>query len=97
MRDKEVVQLNGKVFLYYSNKGLVFRYPTGISSKDQGTQENQNIINSLVKKLRDIIYTFKLENGNNPSRDYVRSKMKDESQPNTATLQDYLKLILNSC
>lgn len=94
MKDKEVVQLNGKVFLYYSNKGLVFRYPTGISSKDQGTQENQNIINSLVKKLRDIIYTFKLENGINPSRDYVKSKMKDESLPTTATLQDYLKEFL---
>ncbi|MBL7113795.1 MAG: hypothetical protein ISS19_17790 [Bacteroidales bacterium] len=53
MKDKEIVQLNGKVFLYYSNKGLVFRYPTGISSKDQSIPENQNIINSLVKKLRD--------------------------------------------
>ena len=91
MRDKEVIQLHGKVFLYYSNKGLVFRYPTGISSKDQSAQENQNIINSLVKKLRDIIYTYKLENGINPSRDYVRSKMKDESLPNNSTLQDYLK------
>ena len=91
MKDKEIVQLHGKVFLYYSNKGLVFRYPTGISRKDQGSPENQNIINSLVKKLRDILYTFKLENGTNPSRDYVRSKMKDESLPTTATLQDYLK------
>jgi len=91
MKDKEIVQLHGKIFLYYSNKGLVFRYPTGISSKDQGSPENQNIINSLVKKIRDIIYTFKLENGTNPSRDYVRSKMKDESLPTTATLQDYVK------
>ena len=91
MRDKEIVQLHGKVFLYYSNRGLVFRYPTGISSKDQGSPENQNIINSLVKKLRDILYTFKLENGTNPSRNYVRSKMKDESLPTTATLQDYIK------
>ena len=91
MKDKEIVQLHGNVFLYYSNKGLVFRYPTGISGKDQGSPENQNIINSLVKKLRDILYTFKLENGTNPSRDYVRSKMKDESLPTTATLQDYLK------
>ena len=92
MKEKEVVQLNGKVFLYYSNKGLVFRYPTGISTKDQGSQENQNIINSLVKKLRDIVYQYKMENGGNPSRDFVRSRMRDERLPNNnSTLQDYLK------
>ena len=81
MRDKEVISLKNKIFIYYSNKGQVFRYPTGIDPKQQQQPENQKIIQSLVKKLRDIIYTFKLENGVNPSRDFVKSKMKDESIP----------------
>jgi hypothetical protein len=51
IKDKEVVQLQGKVLPYYSNKGLVFRYPTGISIKEQESQENRNIINSPAQKL----------------------------------------------
>jgi site-specific recombinase XerD len=95
MKEKEVVQLHGKVFLYYSSKGLVFRFPTGIDFKQQNLPENQQIINSLVKKLRDIIHLYKMENGGNPSRDYVRSKMKDESISTNSTIQEYLKEFIN--
>ncbi len=91
MKDKEVITLNGKVFIYYSNKGLVFRYPTGIDTKQQNTPENQHIIQSLVKKQRDIIYQYRMENGTNPSREYVKSKMKGEILSCNATLQDYIK------
>jgi len=91
MKDKEVVTLNGKIFIYYSNKGMVFRYPTGIDTKQQNIPENQKIIQSLVKKQRDIIYQYRLENGTNPSREWVKGKMKNESVPDNATLMDYFK------
>jgi integrase len=91
MRDKEVIALKGKVFIYYSNKGLVFRYPTGIDPKLQNQPENQKIIQSLVKKQRDIVYHYRLENGNNPPRDYIKMKMRNEMLPNNSTLQDYIK------
>jgi site-specific recombinase XerD len=91
MKDKEVITLKGKIFIYYSNKGLVFRYPTGIDPKEQTTPENQNIIQSLVKKQRDIIYQYRLENGTNPPREYFKAKMRDEILSNHASLQDYYK------
>jgi len=91
MKDKEVIQLKGKIFIYYSNKGLVFRYPTGIDPKQQNTPENQQIIQSLVKKQRDIIYQYRLENGTNPPREYVKSKMRGELLSRNSSLQDYIK------
>ena len=91
MRDKEVITLKGKIFIYYSNKGLVFRFPTGIDPKQQQQPENQKIIQSLVKKQRDIIYQYRLENGTNPPREHVKAKMRDELIARNATLQDYLK------
>jgi site-specific recombinase XerD len=94
MKDKEVIQLKGKIFIYYSNKGLVFRYPTGIDPRQQNTPENQNIIQSLVKKQRDIIYQYRLENGTNPPREYFKAKMKDEILTNNASLLDYYKEFL---
>lgn len=91
MKDKEVIQLKGKIFIYYSNKGLVFRYPTGIDPKQQNTPENQKIIQSLVKKQRDIIYQYRLDNGTNPPREYVKSKMRGELLSRNSSLQDYIK------
>jgi site-specific recombinase XerD len=94
MKDKEVIQLKGKIFIYYSNKGLVFRYPTGIDPRQQNIPENQNIIQSLVKKQRDIIYQYRLENGTNPSREYLKAKMKDEILTANASLMDFYKEFL---
>ena len=94
MKDKEVITLKGKIFIYYSNKGLVFRYPTGIDPRQQNTPENQKIIQTLVKKQRDIIYQYRLENGTNPPREYLKAKMKDESQSNNSSLMDFYKEFL---
>ncbi len=91
MKDKEVITLKGKIFIYYSNKGLVFRYPTGIDPREQNSPQNQKIIQSLVKKQRDIIYQYRLENGTNPPREYFKAKMKDESHANDSSLLDYYK------
>ena len=95
MKDKEVVQLNGKAFLYYSHKGMVLRLPTGIDWKNQNQPESQKVINSLVKKLRDIVSSYRIEFGSNPSRDFVRSKMKDESLQEKSCLMDYYKEFLS--
>jgi len=95
MKDKEVVQLNGKVFIYYSNKGLVLRLSTGIDWKTQSKPENQKTINGLVNKLRDTITSYRIEFGGNPSRDYVRSKMKDENIQEKSCLMDYYKEFLS--
>lgn len=95
MKDKEVVQLNGNVFIYYSNRGLVLRLPTGIDWKSQSRPENQKIINGLVNKLRDTVTSYRIEFGTNPSRDYVKSKMKGESIQEKSCLMDYYKEFLS--
>ena len=81
MKDKEVVQLNGKVFIYYSNKGLVIRHPTKILWEERNLPENTNTIDTLVKKVRDAISEYRKINGINPPRDHVRSILRGE-EPN---------------
>ena len=80
MSTKEVVELKGKTCIYYSNKGKVLRLPTGILWKDRLQPKNEQLINSLVKKLQDIIWAYRMDHdGSNPTRDHVRAMMKGES------------------
>lgn len=96
MNDKEVVQLSGKVFIYYSNKGLVLRLPTKIEWKDRNNEENKPTIENLVKKLRGIISAYMAENGCKPSRDFVKGKLKEEIPSPSLLLKDVLDHFLQS-
>jgi len=71
-KDKEVVQLNGKTFIYYSNKGLVYRHPTKILWDERNQSHNKEVIDNLVKKVRDAVAQYQTEHNTNPSRDYIR-------------------------
>jgi integrase len=94
MKDKEIVQVQNRVFVYYSNKGLVYRHPTGVNWKDRNLPQNEQLLSSLVKKLRDIIHSYRMEHGANPPRDYVKSWMKDETQQKEG-LMDYYREFWN--
>ena len=94
MADKEIVQIQNRVFVYYSHKGLVYRHPTGIEWEDRNQLQNEQLVGSLVKKQRDIIHSYKMEHGINPPRDYVRSWMRDES-PHKDGMMDYYREFWN--
>ena len=51
MVQKEVIQLKGKTYIYYSNKGEVLRIVTSILWKDRGLPQNEKLINGLVHLL----------------------------------------------
>ena len=88
MKDKEVVQLNGKVFIYYSNKGLVYRHPTKILWNEKELPQNKELIYNLVKKVRDAISDYRKNNGVNPSRDDIRSILRGQEPIQTKSLMD---------
>jgi len=88
MKDKEVVQLNGKVFIYYSNKGLVYRHPTKILWNEKELPLNKELIDSLVQKVRDAIEDYRKINGTNPPRDYIRSILRGEETKQPKSLMD---------
>lgn len=96
MKDKEVVQLKDKVFLYYSCKGLVLRMPLGIEWKSRTQEENKTIIESYVNRLREIIASYIKENGCKPSRDYVKSKLKSENPSENSKLIDFYEEFLSA-
>jgi hypothetical protein len=87
--DKEVVQLYGKTFIYYSNKGLVYRHPTKILWKERNLPENKGIIDDLVKKVRESIAEYRKNNGINSPRDHVRSILRGQEPTQTKSLGDY--------
>lgn len=94
MFHKEVVELKGKACIYYSNKGLVLRYSTGISWEDRLIPQNEKIINDLVEKLHTILSNYRLDHdGKNPSRDFVRAMMRGEVVPKDC-LMDYYREFL---
>lgn len=89
MKDKEVVQLYGKTFIYYSNIGLVYRHPTKILWKERNLPENKGTIDALVKKVRDAISEYRKNNGINPPRDHVRSILRGQEPTQPKSLMDY--------
>ena len=95
MKDKEVVQLKGKVFIYYSCKGEVLRLPIGIEWKSRTQEENKTIIDSYVSRLREIVSSYIKENGCKPSRDYVKSKLKSENPSEKSNLIDFYEEFLS--
>ena len=74
--EKEVVQLNGKTFIYYSNKGLVYRHPTKILWDERNLPQNKEVIDTLVKIQQDGISLYQTEHKINPSRDYIRDLIR---------------------
>ena len=96
MKDKEVVQLKGKVFIYYSCKGLVLRLPTGIEWKSKTQPENKTIIDTYVQRLREIVSSYMKENGCKPSRDFVKSKLKSENTSEKSNLIDFYEEFLSA-
>jgi len=96
MKDKEVVQLKGKVFIYYSCKGLVLRMPLGIEWKSRTQPENKTIIDTYVNRLREIVSSYIKENGCKPSRDFVKSKLKSENTSEKSNLIDYYEEFLSA-
>ena len=96
MKDKEVVRLNDKVFIYYSCKGLVLRLPTGIEWKSRTQEENKTIIDKYVTSLREIVSSYMKENGCKPSRDFVKSKLKSENPSEKSNLIDYYEEFLSA-
>jgi len=94
MSHKEVVELKGKACIYYSNKGLVLRYSTGILWHDRIIPQNEKVIISLVDKLHTILSDYRVDHdGKNPSRDFVRAMMKGEVVPKDC-LMDYYREFL---
>ena len=94
MVQREVVQLKGKVCIYYSHKGAVLRLATGILWQDRLLPQNAKLINELVKKLQDIITRYQSDHdGVNPSRDYVRSMIKGESVPKEYLMDFYREFL----
>jgi hypothetical protein len=62
MKDKDVVQLKGKTFIYYSNTGLVYRHTTKIPWEEKTFPQNKEIIDCLVKKQRTAVSQYLKEN-----------------------------------
>ena len=96
MKNNEVVQLKGKVFIYYSCKGLVLRLPTGIEWKSRTQPENKTIIDKYVNSLREIVSSYIKDNGIKPSRDYVKSKLKSETPSEKSNLIDFYEEFLSA-
>ena len=92
--NKEVINFQGKVYLYYSNKGQVIRIATGINWSEQNDALNKKVIDNKLKKLRNIIADYNIDFGGNPSRDYVKGKMKVEEASSKTYLLDFFKEFL---
>ena len=93
-KNKEIINFQGKVYLYYSNKGLVLRIATGINWNEQNDALNKKVIDNKLKKLRNIIADYNIAFGTNPSRDYVKAHMKVDEVSNKTYLLDFFKEFL---
>jgi hypothetical protein len=87
--NKEIVQLKGKTYIYYSNKGLVLRMALKIPWTDRNLPQNKELIDAMVKKLRDAVFQYGIDHGVNPSRDYIRDILKEGSMLESKKLLDY--------
>jgi len=94
--NKEVVQLYGKVFIYYSNKGLVYRHPTKIPWDEKNLPQNKEVIDSLVKKVRDAVSQHQKEHNTNPPRDYIRDLIRGKATTEKKNLMDYYNEFISS-
>ena len=94
--NKEVVQLKGKTYIYYSNKGLVLRKALGIPWPERNLPKNKELIDGMVKKLRDAVSQYRNDHGVNPSRDYIRDVLKKEPIRESKNLLEYYNEFLAS-
>jgi len=72
----KLLKVGNKACIYYSNKGQILRYATGVDWNERNIVKNQKVIASYQSRLQQIIDTFKIENGANPSVDYVKSELR---------------------
>ena len=62
--------------IYYANKGIVMRYPTGIAWEEKDEPENKKKIDDYVSKLKSYIESYRQlpsnKQHNNPPTEDVR-------------------------
>ena len=68
--------------IYYANKGIVMRYPTGIAWEEKDEPENKKKIDDYVSKLKSYIESYRQlpsnKQRNNPPTEDVREIMRNE-------------------
>lgn len=68
-------EFRGKMVIYYSHAGKIFRMPTGIPAKDKDILENKKILDEKEANMAAICREFFSINNAYPSVDYVKSKL----------------------
>jgi integrase len=71
-----LIKVGNKACVFYSNKGQILRYATGVNWNDRNIVKNQKVIASYQSRLQQIIDNYKIENGAKPSVDYVKSELR---------------------
>ena len=77
-----IVNYRNTACIYYTNKGIVMRYPTGIAWEEREEPENKEKLDDFVAKLTAYVDSYKKlptnKQGSNPPVEDVREIMKNE-------------------
>ena len=77
-----IVNYRNTACIYYTNKGIVMRYPTGIAWEEREEPENKEKLDDFVAQLTAYVDSYKKlpsnKQGSNPPVEDVREIMKNE-------------------
>lgn len=76
----QLIEYRGKVVLYYSYRGKVKRWNTGVQWEHQHINENKRIILNIKQKIDTIINNYMIHNGSKPDVDYILNKLNEKPQ-----------------
>lgn len=103
MKTKTINDLNfksfrGKVHFYYSNKGTILRRNLGINDTETTTTKNKLLIENIRNQFNEIIFNYKIENGNNnPPAEMVKQLLFQKTITNDILdhFDLYIETLLN--
>jgi site-specific recombinase XerD len=77
MNDIKEIKHQERVYIYYSKNREILRYATGVKWSERN--KNNEVISSILSKMQSIVKDYVLKrNGEEPSVDYVKNKMKEK-------------------
>lgn len=85
----KIIERDGKCRIYYSYKGKVARFSTGVNFKEKNTIQNKQILQSKIARIQDIINKHIMVQGEKPTVDYINEQLAIKNVSSTDLLGYY--------
>jgi integrase len=92
----KIIERDGKCRIYYSYKGKVVRFSTGVNYNDRNTIVGKQIVQSKIARLEDIINQHIIKTGKKPEVGYIYEQLSMVQIPLSDDLLGFYDKFLES-